>query len=185
MAIRIKVRDATTKVVLDMELEPEATVQQIIKGAATYWGKAPTGYVIRREREIFRPSLTLVEARIADLDLLDFLTEEEATKPVLVLDAGAGRSLSIENPGVLGRNHFQGLVGNSEDAAKVSNRHLTVSYQAGIYILEDGAGGQASRNGTTLNGVDLRGRGRVPVRDGDLLRIAGVLSVTVRIVRGG
>ena len=184
MAVRIKVRDAATETVLDMELEPDATIQEILKGAAGYWGKQPEGHVLRKGREVLRGSHTIIASHIADGDTLVFLTEAEAVRPVLVLEAGEGRSLTIGRATVLGRAQFEPLVTNPRDVARISSRHMSVWHEAGIIAIEDGAQGQASRNGTTLNGTNIRGRGRIPVRDGDVLGIAGVLRMTVRIVVG-
>jgi len=47
------------------------------------------------------------------------------------------------------------------------------SYQDGCFYIED----RNSTNGTYLNGVDIRGRGPQPLRDGDTISIAGSINL--------
>lgn len=185
MAVHIKVRDVATGAILDMELEPDATAQEVLKGAAGYWGKPAAQFLLRKGRTVLRGSQTMIEIQLADGDVLEFLSAAEAARPVLLLEAGEGRSLVVERSTVLGRAQLQSLLPDAHYAAKISNRHVSVWHESGIFSIEDGARGQPSRNGTTLNDGDIRGRGRVPLRDGDVVGIARVLRLTVRITIGG
>ena len=185
VAIRIRVRDAATSTVLDMELEPDATIGEVLNGAAGYWGKDPGSHVLRKGTTVLRSAQTIIEAQITEGDVLALLTEAEAKRPVLVLEGGEGRSLSVDTTTVLGRLQLQSFFASPQEAIRISSQHMSVLLEAGFIAIEDGAGGQPSRNGTLLNGRDIRGRGRIPIRDGDIIGVAGILRLTVRIVVGG
>ncbi len=36
-----------------------------------------------------------------------------------------------------------------------------------------------SKNGTKVNGVDIKGRGWVPLKPGDVVEVAGVIALTL------
>lgn len=181
---RIKVRNLASGAVLDMEFDPDATAQEIVKRAAAFWGEDPSDFVLRRAGEVLGSSTTLVEAGIEEDDVLEFLPGEESRKVVLLLMFPDGRSLRVWQNCVLGREDLKPFLEKPEHASLISSRHVSVSYHDGAYAVEDGAGGQPSRNGTTLNGQDIRGQGRFFLRERDMLGMARVLTLTVRLVRG-
>ena len=50
-----------------------------------------------------------------------------------------------------------------------------MGYEEGVYFVED----LGSTNGTFLNGVDIRGKGRARLQPGDVINVAGVLELAV------
>jgi len=181
---RIKVKNLVSGAVLDMDVEPDGTAQEILKSAAAYWGEPPTAFVLRRAGKVLGRSTTIVEASIEEDEVLEFLSEAEARRTVLLLVSAGGQSVRVEADTVLGRDVLGPFVEKTQEADRISGRHVSVWHREGIFAVEDGAGGHPSRNGTTLNGQSIRGRGLVPVRDGDVLGMARVLHLTVRIVQG-
>lgn len=89
-------------------------------------------------------------------------------KPKLVLLHTGGRyRISTTSYGEFGRDHFvdMGLV-----ALFISKRHFALKYEDGkLYITDLG-----SKNGTYVNGVDIRGKEWVELRPGDVVKIANV-----------
>jgi len=92
-----------------------------------------------------------------------------------VLQAGS-RNLPITRlPQVFGRADFVGIAPR-EVINAISRRHFEIGYdyvQGAFYIQDLG-----STNGTYVNGVDIRGKGLVPLRNGDRINVAGVLDLT-------
>lgn len=92
--------------------------------------------------------------------------------PALVLRTGDGRAeYRVEGRRVFGRADF----GWHPRSVYISRRHFSVELLDGAYYVED----LGSTNGTFLNGVDIRGRGKTPLRPGDVLNVAGVLELVV------
>ena len=181
---RIKVKNLASGAVLDMDVEPDGAAQEILESAAAYWGEPPAAFVLRRAGKVLARTTTVVEASIEEGEVLEFLSEAEARRTILLLVSAGGQSLRVEADAVLGRDLLGAFVEKSQEADRISGRHLSVWHRDEIFSVEDGAGGHPSRNGTTLNGQSIRGRGRVPLRDGDVLGMARVLNLTVRIVQG-
>lgn len=77
--------------------------------------------------------------------------------------------------GVLGRKDFRSLV-DAEKAAMISREHIRLYHEGGNYYIED----PGSTNGTELNGTSIRGKGKQPLKDGDEIRLANVLTLTFR-----
>lgn len=61
----------------------------------------------------------------------------------------------------------------------VSRKHAKISFENGVYVIEDGfyENGvyKPSTNGTFLNDVDIRGKGKQPLKDGDELRLGTIV----------
>ncbi len=57
----------------------------------------------------------------------------------------------------------------------ISRRHFAVGRLGGGYFIED----LGSTNGTFVNGVDIRGMGRVDVKPGDVISVANVVELLV------
>lgn len=99
---------------------------------------------------------------------------------ILYLMFPDGSRVSITSSRVLGREDFRGFA-SEQDMNLVSREQLRVTEQTGLFWVEDGVDGKWSANGTTLNGQDLRGQRPMPMRDGDTVGVAGVLSLKVHI----
>lgn len=77
-------------------------------------------------------------------------------------------------PHTFGREDFRGIADESS-LRVISRRHFSVSYDYhnGTFLIEDAG----STNGTLLNGEEIRGKGPVPLKDGDTVSLAGVLQL--------
>jgi len=73
-----------------------------------------------------------------------------------------------------GRSNFLGIVPGGE-LNLISRRHFRTHLQGGKLFIED----LGSANGTFVNGVDIRGRGMIPLERGDRVNVAGVVEFTV------
>ena len=51
--------------------------------------------------------------------------------------------------------------------------HFRIFFSGGQWYIED----LGSRNGTLVDGVDIRGRGPTPLRDGAVITVANVVSL--------
>ena len=84
-----------------------------------------------------------------------------------ILLAGNGRTF--------GRRDFEGFM-PQDHAPYISRQHINIWYENGQYYIED----RSSTNGTKINGVDIKGTGRHELADGDLIELAGKLSITFK-----
>ena len=92
----------------------------------------------------------------------------------LVLQGGKEILLSTASKWI-GRADCAGLVPGQDDSF-ISRQHMLITYEGGEYFVEDGNSG----NGTKLNGVDIKGKGKQRIKDGDRIELAEVLTVTFR-----
>jgi pSer/pThr/pTyr-binding forkhead associated (FHA) protein len=76
---------------------------------------------------------------------------------------------------VIGRSEVARSLGLDE-LATISKQHFTISFEAGKPFIED----MGSANGTSVNGRDIRGEGPVGLHDGDVIEMAGKLSLKFR-----
>jgi hypothetical protein len=77
MALRVKVRNAETGASVDMELEPDNSVDEIIESAASYWEKEAGAYVVRRGKSILRGNVGIGAAGVRDGDVLELIPDPE------------------------------------------------------------------------------------------------------------
>ena len=76
----------------------------------------------------------------------------------------------------IGRDNFSKLA--SEDTLNyVSRQHCRISTGEGKYFIED----LQSANGTKVNGVNIAGKGKQELNDGDRIDLADVVSLTFRV----
>ncbi len=62
----------------------------------------------------------------------------------------------------------------------VSRQHVLIIYERGKYYVRDyGRDGKGSTNHTKLNGVDIYGKGKKLLRDGDKIELAGMPELTM------
>lgn len=100
---------------------------------------------------------------------------EPAEQAKLALPDNSEIALS-QTPRWIGRlDFYKSLPG--ELPRYISRKHLIIAFEKGKYFIED----QSSRHGTQLNGVAIGGHGKFELRDGDIIEIAGVLTVVFRI----
>lgn len=76
---------------------------------------------------------------------------------------------------VIGRAQVARLLGLDE-LATISRHHFRISFEDGKPFVED----MGSANGTSVNGRDIRGEGPVELHDGDVIEMAGKLSLKFR-----
>lgn len=108
--------------------------------------------------------------------------------PSYTLEMPGGSKIRIVNQAerVFSREDFSGYLPEPQLMAisrRVSGGHfkITASFSPEIgwkYYIED----LGSKNGTFLNGSDIRGRGKVEVKHGDIIGIGGVVNVEFKEV---
>ena len=83
-------------------------------------------------------------------------------------------------PQTFGRSDFVGVV-PEEILRTISRRHFTIGYDyaQGTFVIWD----EGSTNGTYLNGVDIRGKGRQPLKDGDIISPANAINLRFSTTR--
>jgi hypothetical protein len=87
-----------------------------------------------------------------------------------------GKELSLNAAGQsLGRSDLRGLTAPGK-ADLLSRQHFSLSCENGDYYIED----RGSTNGTRLNGSDVRGKGRQPLKNGDKIELASALTITFK-----
>lgn len=91
-----------------------------------------------------------------------------------------GTELPVGGHRVFGRADFQHCLGR-EESLLISRNHFQIYRQANRFFIEDGAEGKPSTNGTKVRGKEIKGKGRVILRNGTEILIANILKVVVRI----
>jgi len=77
MTSRVRVRNAENGSTVDMELEPENTLEEIIESAAGYWERDAGAYVIRKGKRLLRGQMTVADAGVMDGDTLELIPDPE------------------------------------------------------------------------------------------------------------
>ena len=77
MAVRVNIKDADTGSRVDMEIEPDNTIEETIESAASYWQKDPGAYVLRFGKKLLRGQMTITSAEIHDGDVLELIPDPE------------------------------------------------------------------------------------------------------------
>jgi len=77
LAVRIKVKNAETGATVEMELEPENTVDEVIESAATFWNKDMGAYVLRKGKKVLRGGTSLKDAGVRADDVLELIPDPE------------------------------------------------------------------------------------------------------------
>jgi hypothetical protein len=107
-------------------------------------------------------------------------TESPSTRPVdvppakLLLPDGTEMLLAGNNRS-MGRQDFDKFL-PSDKRSFISRQHINVWYENNRYYIED----RSSTNGTRINGAEIKGNGRHELNDGDVIELAGKLSITFR-----
>jgi hypothetical protein len=97
------------------------------------------------------------------------------TKAKLVLPDNSEISLTEETR-PMGRSDFEEAV-SAEALSYISRQHFRISCDDGKYSIED----RGSANGTKTNGVQVKGKGRQELRDGDRIDVADVAALTFKM----
>jgi len=77
LSIVVKVKNAETGSTLDMELEPENTINEIIESATSFWHKDPGAYVLRRGKKVLGGNLSVQEISLITGDVLELIPDPE------------------------------------------------------------------------------------------------------------
>jgi len=105
------------------------------------------------------PSLSPVRgAAVAILELSNGLRIRLGGESEIFGRAQVARSLGLDKLGAISRQHFK------------------ITFEDGKPFIED----MGSANGTTVNGRDIRGAGPVGLQDGDVIEMAGKVSLKLR-----
>ncbi len=77
ISVRIKVKNAETGSIVDMDLEGDNSVNEIIESSAGYWGMDAGAYVLRKGKSLLRGSATIAELGIVDDDVVELIPDPE------------------------------------------------------------------------------------------------------------
>jgi len=92
------------------------------------------------------------------------------------LELPDGNVIPVTSPRqIFGRADFERYV-KPDVLNYISRRHFMISLEPGGFFIED----LGSANGTTVNDSDIRGKGKVPLKPGDVIGVGGVLKVKFR-----
>lgn len=93
-------------------------------------------------------------------------------RPLAYLITHDGRYIPVySNDRVFGRGDFSFLP--PDLAQYISARHFRIFYWGGQWYIED----LGSKNGTLVDGADIRGKGPTPLRHGAVITVASVVSL--------
>lgn len=92
----------------------------------------------------------------------------------LIIDGG-GEILLTTTDRVVGRDDFD-RVASTRDLPYVSRRHMLISFTDDSYRITD----QNSKNGTSVNGVDIAGIEKQLLKDGDRIELGKVVTLTFK-----
>ncbi|MDH4123214.1 MAG: hypothetical protein OEV21_03920 [Thermoplasmata archaeon] len=73
----LKIKNAETGSTVDMELEPDNTINEIIESAASFWHKDPGAYVLRKGKKVLSASITVKESNLISGDVLELIPDPE------------------------------------------------------------------------------------------------------------
>lgn len=77
MTVRITIRDADTGSKIEMDLEPDNTVEDAIESATSYWDKDAGAYVLRFGKQVLRGRMSVTELNIRKGDMLELIPDPE------------------------------------------------------------------------------------------------------------
>jgi len=139
---------------------------------ATQHPVTPAPYVVSSPQ---LQTTTQVRSRLTEETVLSSSTPSVGTLTRLAtLSSPRGNLYVTSIVQEFGRSNFLGIVPSGE-LNLISRRHFRTHLQGGKLFIED----LGSANGTFVNGVDIRGRGMVPLERGDKVNVAGVVEFTV------
>ena len=103
-----------------------------------------------------------------------------------VLMPGGDEITLTGEPVFIERSDFNGTTSH-EILMKVSRQHALITFGNGQYYVKDyGRDGTGSTNHTRLNGIDIHGKRKKPLKDGDKIELANQpeLTLTFRLTKG-
>jgi len=106
-------------------------------------------------------------------------------KARIIMPGGSIITLSGE-PTFIERSDFDGTA-SADLLMKVSRQHILITFDRGRYFVRDyGRDGKGSTNHTKLNGVDIHGKTRKVLKNGDKIELAGQpeLTLTFKLFKG-
>lgn len=71
------IRNAENGSVLNMELDPNTTIEDVIEGAAEFWHKEAGAYVLRRGKKLLKGQSTVADAGLKNEDVLELIPDPE------------------------------------------------------------------------------------------------------------
>jgi hypothetical protein len=80
-----------------------------------------------------------------------------------------------EGAKTIGRGDLDRAIGG-EELTYISREHILVTFENGEYYVED----RNSANSTNLNGIEIKGKGKHLLKDGDLIEVANVAKLTFK-----
>lgn len=83
--------------------------------------------------------------------------------------------LLASNTRSFGRHDFEKSMPH-DNVSYISRQHFNIWYENDQYYIED----RSSTNSTKVNGADIKGTGRHALADGDVIELAGKLSITFK-----
>jgi hypothetical protein len=107
-----------------------------------------------------------------------------APKAKMIMPSGA-EILLAGAPVFIERSDFEGTLSN-DILMRISRQHILITYSRGKYYLKDyGRDGKGSTNHTNLNGVDIYGKRKKALKDGDKIELAGQpeTKITFRLLK--
>jgi hypothetical protein len=99
-----------------------------------------------------------------------------AAKAILIFPNGSSIPFTGSSK-IVGRSNFQSAL-PIDKLVSISRRHLSITLENGKYYAED----KNSANGTLLNSVEIKGKGRFELKDGDMIEPANEAKFTFRIL---
>jgi len=104
------------------------------------------------------------------------ITVKETEIMIAALELPSGGVIPITSPRqIFGRADFERHVDPSL-LTYISRRHFMITLEPGGFFIED----LGSANGTTVNDADIRGKGKVQLKPGDIIGVGGILKLKFR-----
>jgi len=187
-AIRILVTDPATGDSRDVDLSFEVRSPipwELIVPLIVVAAAGTAGFLIVKQRRAKQAALVQavppgpapsIETQIAQPGTVTIRAPTGETMTLTAILQAGTQSIPITRlPQEFGRADFASIAPR-EMINAISRRHFMIGYdysQGAFYIQDLG-----STNGTYVNGVDIRGKGLVPLKNGDRISVAGVLDLT-------
>jgi hypothetical protein len=135
--------------------------------------------LLRRPAKVHRAQQAATQAgNSAQSDGTHSTDTQPATTPImeavpakLVMSDG-NEILLADNARSFGRRDFEGFM-TTDHISYISRQHITIWHENGQYYIED----RSSTNGTKINSTNIKGTGRHSLTDGDVIELAGKLSI--------